>query len=267
MNFFLKKWLFKTFAKESLQKYNKKIYLLGLAGMGYGSASLLEIDESGEEKVFDYFIKKQSGNANELTIFDVGANMGHFSIIFSKKLQKLKSIFFCFEPSNFTYNELIKNTKEYSNIKVFNIGLGSKEETLSLHTNFDGTGSATIYQQGLQGFSKNPQTETISLTTLDKFCADSNIKKIDYLKIDVEGHELEVLKGGEQFLKNYTINFIQFEFGHFHIYSRTFFKDFWDLLSPDYNIYRILPSGIYPINHYGEDLEIFKACNFLAIKK
>ena len=88
MNFFLKKLLFKTFAKESLQKYNKKIYLLGLAGMGYGSASLLEIDESGEEKVFDYFIKKHLGNTDELTIFDVGANMGHFSIIFSKKLQK-----------------------------------------------------------------------------------------------------------------------------------------------------------------------------------
>jgi len=53
---------------------------------------------------------------------------------------------------------------------------------------------------------------TVRWTTIDRFCAEQKIKKIDVLKIDTEGFELEVLKGTEAMLKRRAISFVYFEF-------------------------------------------------------
>lgn len=77
--------------------------------------------------------------------------------------------------------------------------------------------------QAVIGLSQNPgghslslasisdQAETIELTTLDKFCHSRNIKFIDLLKIDVEGHELGVLRGAKNMLSSNSIHFIYAE--------------------------------------------------------
>ena len=63
------------------------------------------------------------------------------------------------------------------------------------------------------------------------------------------------------------INFIQFEFGGCNISSRTFFKDFYEILSPYFKINRILKDGLYPIKSYNEILECYLQQNYLATKK
>lgn len=87
------------------------------------------------------------------------------------------------------------------------------------------------------------------------------------MKLDVEGHELAVLKGGKQMLDDGKIHVIQFEFGGCNIDSRTYFQDFFYLLSPGFRIYRIVKDGLFPIEEYSEDLEVFKTTNYLCISK
>jgi len=100
---------------------------------------------------------------------------------------------------------------------------------------------------------------------LDNFCEKNHIDFIDMLKMDVEGHEFRVLQGSKRMLENRKINYIQFEFGGSNIDSRTYFKDFYDLLKKDYTIYRVLADGIRPIGQYNEMLhEIFTTINYLA---
>jgi hypothetical protein len=84
--------------------------------------------------------------------------------------------------------------------------------------------------------------------------------------MDIEGHELFALRGAQKCLANHRIGGLLFEFGFGNINSRTFLKDFWDLLSPDFRIYRVTPSGIpLLINEYYEDLEYFRgATNYIA---
>lgn len=93
------------------------------------------------------------------------------------------------------------------------------------------------------------------------------IRNIDFLKIDVEGDELNVLYGASNMLEMRGIKAIQFEFGGTHIDSRTYFRDFWNLLSPQYDIYRVIQNGLHRICKYTELLEIFACQNFLAILK
>jgi hypothetical protein len=114
---------------------------------------------------------------------------------------------------------------------------------------------------------KEEYTEKVSIDTIDFFCVKNEIKRIDYLKLDIEGHEYKALLGAKRMLAEKRITFIQFEFGECNIDSRTFFRDFYNLLNDNYNFYRIVSNGITRINEYTTDLETFATINYLAEMK
>ena len=84
------------------------------------------------------------------------------------------------------------------------------------------------------------------------------------MKIDVEGHELDVLKGfGDLIVKT---KLVQFEFGGTNIDTRTFFQDFWYFFTKkNFRIYRISPKGKILINKYDEKHEYFLTTNYIAV--
>ncbi len=232
--------------------------------MNYGNSNLLEPDYTGEEKVIRYVSTKNS-HTSPFTIFDAGANTGSYSLQLEKILRHRSTRIYAFEPSRFSYPQLVEKTAGLMNIQCFNFGLGRVEEDLTLYSNFEGSGAATLYGSGFSIYNTNKNLkEEIHLKTLDEFCKTNMIGNIDFLKIDVEGHELFVLEGATMMLQTGKIKFIQFEFGPFHVYSRTFFKDFWDMLSPYYKISRIIADGLFEIKAYTENLEVFRTANFLA---
>ena len=105
------------------------------------------------------------------------------------------------------------------------------------------------------------------MDTLDNFAKKEKIKKIDFLKIDIEGNELSVLEGAKNLIKGNKISLIEFEFNEMNAYSRTFFKDFINLL-PNFKFYRIMPKGLYKLGPYKPIThEIFAFQNILAVKK
>ena len=84
------------------------------------------------------------------------------------------------------------------------------------------------------------------------------------LKIDTEGHELEVLKGFEPYIRQNKVDLIHFEFNEMNVASRVFFKDFWEFL-PNYDFYRMLQDGLIPIKNYNPVYcEIFAYQNIVA---
>jgi hypothetical protein len=86
------------------------------------------------------------------------------------------------------------------------------------------------------------------------------------IKIDVEGHELDVLKGGLNTLAIAQV--IQFEFGGCNIDTQTFFQDFWYLFAEaGFAIYRVSRDRPIHISQYSEADECFRTTNFLAVKK
>jgi hypothetical protein len=105
------------------------------------------------------------------------------------------------------------------------------------------------------------------VSTLDAFVASKDIACIDFLKIDVEGHEMSVLKGGANSIEAGKVRAIAFEFGSADVYSRIFFRDIWDFLTGhDYKIRRIVPGGnLVEVESYYEDLEHFRGVsNYIA---
>jgi FkbM family methyltransferase len=240
------------------QRFYENLYGFSLNGMGYGYGGGMETN--GELKLMNYL--KKNLCKKEGVIFDVGANIGEYSFFLTKNFKNSK--IYSFEPSKKTFQFLLKNTKNFSLIEPVNIGFGNKKEIKILYSNKKDSAISTLHNRkiGLK------ERENVNIEKLDNFCKNRNIEKIDFLKIDVEGNELNILEGAKEMLNNKKISFIQFEFGIRDVDSKVFFRDFWDLLHDKYNFYRIFNKGIYPINEYKEKLEIFTGMNyFCELKK
>lgn len=158
----------------------------------------------------------------KLIIFDVGANRGQ-TIDFFKKIYP-KSFFYSFEPNKKLYHFLQKKYKENKNITLLNMGVSENDgELLFNECVFDETSTfETINKDSdyLKFKSKVLLTNVdevmlapykVAVRSLDSFCKEKNIDTIDIAKIDVEGHELSVLKGMLYLLENVKVKVLQLE--------------------------------------------------------
>ena len=170
------------------------------------------------------------------TIIDVGANIGQFSNKISKILPNAN--IFAFEPLNNCYTELLSNVKHNTNIECFNFALGKEEGIFDMYSN-DFSPSSSLLKMDKTHVDLFPQTsetsiEQINVKTLDSFLNTIKINRKVLLKIDVQGYELNVLKGAEEILNQVDIIILESSFMPlyenqplFHeIYSYLFAKDF-----------------------------------------
>ncbi len=260
--------LFKVFiyftGNSTSQKFLSKIvdFCLKLLGIGTGASGI----ENGEKAIFQTVSKLLQP---PFTVFDVGANKGQFCSLIQKHLLSDHQIH-CFEPGVTTFNILKTNINSSKSVILNNFGLSHKEQKLKLYYDKPGSGLASLTQRNLDHFDINfSDSEEVTLKTLDQYCIDNSIDSIDLLKIDVEGHELDVLAGASKTLSNNIIKTISFEFGGCNIDTKSFFQEyFYFFKNNDMEIFRITPSGyLHSIETYSESQEQFRTTNFFAIKK
>ena len=119
---------------------------------------------------------------------DVGTHIGKWSLLVSKTASEVYS----FEPNPDIYKYLVANIKlnDVKNVKALNIGLSSSSGKLRFFADTpEHSGSSKITEDG---------DREIEVVPLDRF----DLPEVELIKIDVEGHELDVLKGAERTLKN-----------------------------------------------------------------
>ena len=204
-------------------------------------------------------------NSKKPIIFDVGCFVGNFSRNLKKKLNLKNKNFYLFDANpnlkikDFKYNNLvfsdkISNKNFYLNEFFPSSGSSLKEDTKNdLKWN---------YTRKLITLSQNKGFKILKVktNTIDNFCKKNKIIKIDILKIDVEGSELEVLKGSKKILNK--THLIQLE-----IYQNK--KNFIKIekkitkLLKKYNFYKIREKKIWSVslfsNLIGKDVLFIKS--------
>ena len=197
-------------------------------------------------------------------VFDVGANVG----LWSKCLLNLKpsARLFLFEPSPECVKQIASLNLPVA--KIISSAVGEAASKAFLHFSSETDGSASLHARGDSYFrDRIYQSVEVAVTTIDQVIADERIDFVDFLKMDIEGHELAALRGAAQALASRKIGALSFEFGSGNINSRTYFRDFWGLLDQHgFSIYRVTPSGqLLYVEDYYEDCEYFRgATNYVA---
>lgn len=153
-----------------------------------------------------------------MTVFDVGANVGELTLLFSRFVADGGGVH-AFEASSAAFErlELVCNAAERRNVVLNHLALSDKNGSIRLHiyddalSSFNSEAARPLKNYGLD-FEPVGVEETPA-TTVDDYCEREKIERIDLLKIDVEGAELQVLYGARRMLKLNRIACLTFEFG------------------------------------------------------
>ena len=160
---------------------------------------------------------------------DVDANNGAFAVQFARKVGE-KGVVHAFEPDSVVYSRLKANC-------VLN-GFGTQLKCHQLAVS-NVTGTHTFYKSDSKhsGWGSLAEfkdiavrAEIVHVVTLDDFLAGENISRVDFLKIDVEAYEPELLEGARNSLRNHVFRFILIEFNGFRLKERG--KSLGDFLNP-----------------------------------
>jgi len=140
---------------------------------------------------------------NRHSVFvDAGANFGEFTIFAAKHAASVLA----FEPLPKVYAALEENVSlnQFVNVRLFQLALGENSATLPMYSCIDGElnnneGLSTLYISD----NRSTQVASVSVEPFDDVFDESGYKRIDVFKVDVEGAEIEVLRGARTSIKRY----------------------------------------------------------------
>lgn len=131
------------------------------------------------------------------TVFDIGANIG-------KKARQYRKLFpeatiYCFEPVPHTHERLQHWASRQRGVHTFNIALGSRSGGAHIHWNQKHSGGSTLVPPQAHRQDEFVQTP-VQVETLDRMARHLDVQDQIFVKIDVEGFDLEVIRGGMNLL-------------------------------------------------------------------
>ena len=183
--------------------------VFGIDLIGY---NLYHSNDKLLQKIIDHFEIR--------TILDIGANVGQY--IEGVVRHGYKGQIYSFEPIPSVFQKLSRESKKYPNVKTFNLGVGSKETEIMMNI-AENFASSSILNVGEVSLAAEPKTRTthqekIKITTIDSFFMNNKpFHKEILLKLDIQGYELEALKGAMQSLP--SIKLIQTEMSFTSLYD------------------------------------------------
>ena len=200
------------------------------------------ITEQPEKNIFRKYVEPG------MIVADIGANIGFFTGLFSRLVGPTGQVH-AFEPDPLIYSILKRRTAALPlhNISVNKIALSDREGTTVLYSSRKNRADNRIFR--FPEKSGEIEQTNVATTTLDAYCERNGIKKIDAVKIDVEGAEPAVLRGMQSLLRNHPPAWIALEF--FPDGLRGANEDpstFWNFLHDHgYTPHLVTENGIMPL--------------------
>lgn len=195
------------------------------------------------------------GIKRPIVMFDVGANIGDYTQAVVDTLMEVEV--YAFEPNPRTFDYLTQRFREVAKVKVFNYAVGRYSEDGFISESKEYDPSSTVFFSADRGLP-------IKIVRLKDFVRSRGIQNVDFLKIDAEGMDLEVLLGAEEILSSVTA--IQFEISPSSILKSSL-GEFFNLLYASHDIYILSYKGLELLPVYEYSDEIYWGANFVAILK
>jgi FkbM family methyltransferase len=247
----------RLYGRRRYFRFFRTLHRVALAGMNHGCD---DPRRNGEYRLLDEFARKWHGH--EPVVLDVGAHVGGWTAEVSNRVPNAR--IYAFEPTE-RYAEL--EARVGSVARTYRLALSDRDGEAEMYAPPGADTLTSLHARDLRhvGLPAVAPVEMVTVRRLDTFVAEEGLASIDLLKLDVEGHELAVMRGAGDWLTDGRISAIQFEFGGTALDARVFFRDIFYLLHEQYDVLRILRDGVAPVERYRERDEIFTYANYLAV--
>lgn len=251
------RWLARHRQNRYVDKFRRIIFQLHqqIENLNY------QFGSNGESWV----IKTIASDHDTRMIFDVGANVGNWTKMALREFPGAYVHSFEVVPS--TYKQLQEKASGNKAVTLNNLGLSDNKGSIEVFYDEHHHAIATSVPEFSEHFhGYRPIRATLPVLTGDEYCRSKGITHIDFLKIDVEGHEPNVLKGFKDMLAAGAIDIIQFEYGYINIDTKFLLKDFHVFLeSFGMKLGKIYPTYVHfrEYKHFHED---FFGPNYLAVR-
>lgn len=142
-------------------------------------------------------------------ILDVGANIGTYATWIAKAYPKAK--IYCFEPQRIVFQMLCGNLaiNNIENVYAYNYAFGNKNSIIEFNEpdygSLNNFGSFSLIQKSVNTTANKYQ---VDLYTLDNFVKKYNLSQVDFIKIDCEGMDLQILEGALNVIKEFKPNIL-----------------------------------------------------------
>jgi FkbM family methyltransferase len=212
---------------------------------------------NGEERVLDAF-----GQIGARRIFDVGAHRGDWTALALSHVPAAE--IHAFEVVPDVAAATAERFAQLDAVTVNAVGLGDREAEVEIRFFPDAPVLASLHDLPHEAPSERRAGRTI---TGDAYCEAGGIDRIDLLKIDVEGHELSVLRGFDRLLSGGRVRAVQFEYGWASIYTKSLLHDLQGRLTErGYVVGKVFPRTVLfrPYSVFDED---FLGPNYLAVQE
>ena len=193
--------------KNTINKYLRR-FGIEIHGIGY-----IQKLRNSDFKKSEWIRQKELLKGKVNVIFDVGANRGNTTLKYSQIFPNAE--IHSFEPFPKSYEVFINLHKDNLNVNINKYALSSNIGTSILNVNESVDTNSFLESKKIGANSDKSCVSvgqiSIKTNTIDNYCLKNNIMEIDILKIDVQGSEIEVLKGALNMLKNGRIKLIYLE--------------------------------------------------------
>lgn len=200
-------------------------------------------------------------------VFDVGAHHGVWTQMLGRTAatagRRVEA--HLFEPTRWSFAKIERTLGSWPGMEVTlnRLGMSSEPGSATIYKPSDGAGSSSLHRPELADAAT---AESISLTTVDAYCHDRGIGRVDLLKCDAEGHDLAVFEGAQALLTNGRVAALQFEYNTTWIYARRFLRDAFEFFGKlGYEVGKVTPRGIEYYQAWDPELETFRNANLLAV--
>lgn len=199
-----------------------------------------------------------------IVVFDIGANKGEWSehALSAARERGVDLSVHAFEPASDTYAYLLKIVRGRRRSLEQSGGFGQLCSGASVYIKGSLCGVNSLY--GREG----AEVELVQTVALDDYVSQQGIESIDFIKTDAEGHDIHVMFGAEQTLRDGRVEIWQFEYNHRWIEGRHYLKDVFEYIADKpYMIGKLHRTGIEIFEAWHPELERFFESNYVLIRR
>lgn len=247
----------------------KSYYLTQLARLVvqiYDNDQNANMYKNGEVRILKHILRNRHKDA---VFVDAGANKGDWSE--TLVTCGITSRLILVDPLRRNLDESSYRLRAlgFSDYEVCEYALSDEQTTTTFFVSRDPqhSGTDSLYDMRTIGYNENVDSVEVRCITLDALADQLGIAAIDFLKVDVEGHEFFVLKGASELLGQERISFIQIEFGHAARAAGVYLHDIVRFIAQyQYKIFVIKPSGLLPLDFSPFTENRYSYINFLIAR-